>query len=72
MEIRDRVEARLAELRADWEKGERRLAELQAQEAALRQALLRISGAMQVLEETLSAAGGSPASSGAASVDAAA
>lgn len=51
----ERIEARLSELRAEWEKGERRMAELQAQAGALRQALLRTSGAVQVLEETLSA-----------------
>lgn len=47
----ERIEARLAELRAEREKGEEMLAELQQRQAALRDTLLRIQGAIQVLEE---------------------
>ena len=49
--MREALEARLAELRAEQEKGEQMLAEMQARQAALRETLLRISGAIQVLEE---------------------
>jgi uncharacterized coiled-coil protein SlyX len=53
--MREAMEARLAELRAEQEKGEQMLGELQARQAALRETLLRISGAIQVLEEQLGA-----------------
>jgi hypothetical protein len=49
--MHDAIEARLAELRAERERGEEMLADLQARAAALRETLLRISGAIQVLEE---------------------
>jgi hypothetical protein len=42
---------RLAELQREYEVGQRRLQELVAQEVAIRETLLRISGAIQVLEE---------------------
>jgi len=51
--MREAMEARLASLREEREKGEQMLAELQARQAALRDTLLRISGAIQVLEEQL-------------------
>jgi len=54
------VEERLRQLREEYEKGQQMLAELQAQEADLQQKLLRISGAIQVLEELLSEAAASP------------
>lgn len=44
---------RLQELRADYERGERQLALLDQQRQTLRDTLLRISGAIQVLEELL-------------------
>jgi len=47
----DQMRARLAELRQEYETGQRRLQELMAQEAAVRETMLRISGAIQVLEE---------------------
>lgn len=47
----DRIEARLAELRAERDRGEEMLAEMQQRQAALRDTLLRIQGAIQVLEE---------------------
>ncbi|MEU6750578.1 hypothetical protein ABZ914_30565 [Spirillospora sp. NPDC046719] len=55
----DRLEARLAELRQDLATGERRLRDLVTQETALRETLLRISGAIQILDELIaeSAAG---------------
>jgi hypothetical protein len=51
--VMDRMEARLAELKREYQTGERQLRELVQQESALRETLLRISGAIQVLEELL-------------------
>jgi uncharacterized protein involved in exopolysaccharide biosynthesis len=42
---------RLAELQREYEVGQRRLQELLAQEVSIRETLLRISGAIQVLQE---------------------
>jgi prefoldin subunit 5 len=54
----ERIETRLTELRAERERGEEMLAELQARQAALRDTVLRIQGAIQVLEELQKSAGG--------------
>jgi prefoldin subunit 5 len=62
--MREQVERRVSELKAEHRKGQQMLAELEAKEADLRQTLLRISGAIQVLEELLAAA--DPAVNGAA------
>jgi uncharacterized coiled-coil protein SlyX len=51
--MRERLEQRLQELKDEFEKGQQTLEELEAQAAAVRQTLLRISGALQVLEEEL-------------------
>jgi hypothetical protein len=61
--MRAQVEQRVSELKAEHKKGQQMLAELEAKEAELRQTLLRISGAIQVLEELLAAAE-SPAGDG--------
>jgi len=50
------VEQRLAELRSEYQAGQKMLADLEAKQANLQQTLLRISGAIQVLEELLNAA----------------
>ncbi|HEY2172909.1 MAG TPA: hypothetical protein VGH85_03770 [Mycobacteriales bacterium] len=42
---------RLAELQREYDVGQRRLQELVAQEVSIRETLLRISGAIQVLTE---------------------
>jgi predicted nuclease with TOPRIM domain len=42
---------RLAELRAEWTTGQRRLEVLELERQQVRETLLRISGAIQVLEE---------------------
>jgi uncharacterized coiled-coil protein SlyX len=55
--MRERLEQRLQELRVEFEKGQQTLQELETQTAAVRQTLLRISGAIQVLEEELGDAG---------------
>ncbi len=49
--MQEKIEARLAELRAEFESGQKMLAELDEKRDRLRESLLRISGAIQVLEE---------------------
>ncbi len=51
--MREQLEQRVSELRAEQQKGLQMLAELEAKQAELRQTLLRISGAIQILEELL-------------------
>jgi predicted nuclease with TOPRIM domain len=51
--MRDEMQARLELLRTEFETGERRLEELERQRVQLTETMLRISGAMQVLEEML-------------------
>ena len=51
--MRTRLTNRLAALKSEYESGERMLAELEQKQRALRETLLRISGAIQVLEEEL-------------------
>jgi predicted nucleic acid-binding Zn-ribbon protein len=55
MTTRDRIAQRLQELRAEAESGRRVLADLDAKRADVQQTFLRISGAIQVLEELLAA-----------------
>ncbi len=52
-EIEHKLRSRLAELRAEYDKGQQTLHDLETQAANLRATLLRISGALQVLQETL-------------------
>jgi predicted nuclease with TOPRIM domain len=54
--MRAQLEQRLHELRAEFEAGHKILAELEAKQVHLRETLLRISGAIQVLEEELAKA----------------
>ena len=49
--IEEHIKQRLASLEAEFEAGQKMLAELEAKEANLRETLLRISGAIQVLKE---------------------
>jgi predicted nuclease with TOPRIM domain len=51
--MRERLEQRLSDLKSEFEAGQRMLAELEAKQANLKETLLRISGAIQVLEEEL-------------------
>lgn len=53
--MKERLEERLAELRKEFESGQKMLADLDNQRANLQQTILRISGAIQVLEELLGA-----------------
>lgn len=47
------LQQRFEALKAEFDKGQARLRELQQQEAQLHETLLRISGAMQILSELL-------------------
>jgi hypothetical protein len=49
--VSGRYEERLAELREELEKGRHALAELDARRRRLEESMLRIAGAVQVLEE---------------------
>jgi len=51
--MEERLEQRLRELKTEFETGQRMLVDLDAKRAELEQTLLRISGAIQVLEEEL-------------------
>lgn len=51
--MRDRLLKRWQSLKSEFAVGQQKLAELEAQAANLRNTLLRISGAIQVLEEEL-------------------
>lgn len=51
--MQQQLETRLTELRAEFEKGQQRLKELESESGSLRDMLLRISGAIQVLQEEL-------------------
>lgn len=51
--MRKQLEERLQSLKSEFAVGQQKLADLEAQAAALRNTLLRISGAIQVLEEEL-------------------
>jgi predicted nuclease with TOPRIM domain len=54
--MRSDMQARLEELQGEFRAGEARLRELDLETARLRETLLRISGAMQVLQELLDTA----------------
>ncbi len=54
--MRELAEKRIAELRDEQQKGQQVLAELEGRAAELRQTMLRIIGAIQVLEELLESA----------------
>ena len=52
--MEDKLRRRLEELKKEFETGQTRLRELEAEQSYMRETLLRISGAIQVLEEALS------------------
>ena len=56
--MKEQLEQRLQQLQQEYESGQTMLADLQAKQADLQQTLLRISGAMQVLQELLEAEDG--------------
>lgn len=49
----EQMQSRLAELKREYQLGEQELRKLIQQEATVRETLLRISGAIQVLDELL-------------------
>jgi hypothetical protein len=53
--MQDKVVARLTALSQEYEAGRKMLADLEARQLELQQTLLRIGGAIQVLEELLAA-----------------
>lgn len=52
--MRTRLEQRLNQLKAEFEAGQQMIIELEAKRDNLQKTMLRISGAIQVLEEELS------------------
>jgi predicted nuclease with TOPRIM domain len=69
--LREQLQQRLEELKKEFETGQARLREVEMQEARLRETLLRISGAIQVLEEALAAESDAGADDGRQGADAA-
>jgi len=51
--MREQLEARLESLREEFQTGQRLLAELETKRAHVTESMLRVSGAIQVLEEEL-------------------
>ncbi|QTA93979.1 hypothetical protein [Desulfonema magnum] len=51
--MKAQLEQRLTQLRAEFESGRKMLADLETRKTEIQQSLLRISGAIQVLEEEL-------------------
>jgi predicted nuclease with TOPRIM domain len=51
--MQEQIQQRLTQLKTEFEEGQKMLADLEAKQANLRSTLLRISGAIQVLEELL-------------------
>lgn len=56
--MKAQLERRLAQLREELESGEKMLADLDVRRSNLRDSILRISGAIQVLQEELAALDG--------------
>jgi predicted nuclease with TOPRIM domain len=52
--MKNKLEQRLQELKSEFESGQKMVLDLEGQQANLKTTLLRISGAIQVLEELLS------------------
>lgn len=55
--MRDRLGKRLGELKSEFEAGQKMLADLEAKRTELQATMLRISGAIQVIEEMLAQGG---------------
>ncbi|NER86376.1 hypothetical protein [Moorena sp. SIO3A2] len=51
--MKEQLEQRLTQLKAEFESGQKVLADLEAKQANVRETLLRIQGGIQVLEEEL-------------------
>ena len=48
--MKEKLEKHLVKLKAEFESGQKAMADLEAKQACLRDTLLRISGAIQILE----------------------
>lgn len=59
--MRERITQRIAELKKEFEAGQARLSAIDREAAQLRETMLRIAGAIQVLEETLASDDSAPA-----------
>ncbi len=62
--MEDKLRQRIADLQEELARGEKLLRDLQAQEAELQQKMLRISGAIQVLQEVLAESEAKPEAEG--------
>ncbi len=51
--MKEQLEKRLNQLKSEFEAGQKMMADLESKQANLRDTLLRISGAIQILEEEL-------------------
>ena len=58
--MQQQLQERLQSLKAEFEAGQKVLTDLEAKQANVRETLLRISGAIQVLEEVLAEQGDAP------------
>ncbi len=54
--MKEQIKERIEQLKAEYESGQKMLADLEIQESNLRSTMLRINGAIQVLEELLAKA----------------
>jgi predicted nuclease with TOPRIM domain len=54
--MKEQLEKRLSELKTEFEAGQKMIADLDSKQANLRDTLLRISGAIQILEEEIAKA----------------
>lgn len=59
--MQDKLQERLESLKEEFARGKEQLAQLDARAQSLRETLLRISGAIQVLEELIGAPPDTPA-----------
>lgn len=54
--MKEQLEQRLSELKTEFEAGQKMMADLESKQTNLRDTLLRISGAIQILEEEIAKA----------------
>lgn len=54
--MKEQIQERIQQLKAEYESGQKMLADLETQGSNLRTTMLRISGAIQILEELLAQA----------------
>ena len=62
--MQDKLNARLKELQTERAQGQKMLADLEEQRSRLTETMLRIEGAIQVIEEMLNSNESAPASDG--------